>query len=199
MNLTALQTELAARGLDFLSTSRQTQFLNDAYHEINEAELWPFRLTTATGSAPLTIADLGVIEEVVNTANASTPLSRADRRSLAGWYGDLTTTGVPSWFYVDNGVVRTFPVGGTLSVRYYKAAADLSAGSDPPIFPARFHSLIVDVAQRRALGRDESDQADVALLTAEIQQGLDEMRTALLAPQVQETEMLLDLGASTDW
>jgi hypothetical protein len=69
----------------------------------------------------LTINDLGTIEEVANSAvSGSPPLDYADRRTLRDYYGDITITGSPSFFFIDNGVVRTYPVGGTLAVRYYK-------------------------------------------------------------------------------
>jgi hypothetical protein len=199
VNLGTMRTELKARGFDHLTDARLNQFLADACSELDDLELWPYRLTTATGSAPLTIADLGVIEEVVNTTNASQPLSRADRRSLVDWYGDVTTTGTPSWFYFDNGVVRTFPVGGTLSVRYYKAPAQLSSDSDTPSSPARFHMLVVSMAEKQAMLLDESDDAEVAFLQQEIASKQDQMRSALLTPQVVGVEMLMDYGASTDW
>lgn len=199
MNLGQLRTELKARGYDYLTDARANQFLADACSEVDDAELWPYRLTTASGTAPLTVSDLGVIDEVVDSNNASTPLSRADRRNLVDWYGSLTTTGTPNWFYIDNGVVRTFPVGGSLSVRHYKVPAQLSADGDTPSSPARFHPLIVSIAQKQAALLDESDDAEVAYLQQEIDHKFDQMRTALLAQQVVGVEMLVDYGASTDW
>jgi hypothetical protein len=93
--------------------------------------LWPYRLTTASGAAPLTITDLGVIEEVVDTAQSSLPLHFVSRRNLLDAYSILTTTGSPQWFYVDNGVVRTYPVGGTLSVPVLQADTGFDGGSGP--------------------------------------------------------------------
>lgn len=196
MNLGQLRTELYARGFDYLGTTRANQYLNDAYGEINDEDLWPYRTATATGAAPLTISDLGVIEDVTDTASNSAVLTYRDRRDLVDAYLDLTTAGTPTYWFIDNGVIRTVPNGGTLSVRYYKSPAEMSADTDTPILPARFHSLIVDVAARKAYF--DSDNFDAAAaLQAEVDRRYEKMRTALLDGQVQNAELLVGYGE--DW
>jgi hypothetical protein len=115
----------ADRGFDTLSDTRLGNFINQGRAELDQMFLWPYRLASASGASPLTITDLGTIEEVANSAVTGSPvLAYADRRSLRDSYGDITTTGTPGYFYIDNGVVRTYPVGGTLAVRYYKRPPD---------------------------------------------------------------------------
>lgn len=183
MNFSELKAELAARGFDYLSDTRRGQYVNAGYHEFNEEDLWSWRVDTDTGSSPLTVSDLGVIEEVVDTGNNSRPLVAEDRRNLRDWYGDLTTTGTPEFFYRDGATtVRTYPVGGTLSLRHFKLAADLT-GTDTPIIPTRYHLLIVDYAARRAYNDSDNQQA-AGLVEAEIQRQLHKVRQSDLQVQV---------------
>lgn len=195
---TDLKAELADRGFSSLSDTRLGRYVNDGYLELAEAELWPFRLATASGTAPLTVSDLGVVESVTET---STPmrLGFLSRQTLSDTYVDLTRTGQPQYVYVDNGAVRTYPVGGTLSVRYYKVPAELSSGSDAPIVPARYQSAIVDFASRRAF-EDANNTEQAEATQRECDRWLDRMRKNLLGgQQVQDRPVALDMSASGDW
>lgn len=162
MNFGTLKTELSDRGFSYLSDTRLGQYVNWGYQEINDADHWPYRRTTATGAAPLTVSDLGVIDSVVNTANGNSPLRPSTAYDLAMAYGDLTTTGTPTYYYVDGSQVKTYPVGGTLLVGYFKAPADL-ASSDTPLVPTRFHRAIVDAAASMAYRDADNFEAAEAL------------------------------------
>lgn len=181
MNFTTLKQELSDRGFAYLSDTRLGQYINWARAELDDVALWAYRSATSSGSAPLTVADLGVIETVVNTVT-NTTLDPADRRDLMAVYGDLTTTGTPSFFYVDNGVVRSYPVGGTLKVFYYKSPADLT-GTDVPLAPTRWHRTIVDIAARMAY-RDADNHASAESLQVQITRDLALMLEVLLVNQV---------------
>jgi hypothetical protein len=188
LTFATLQTELSDRGWSRLSATRLGYFINQGRADLDNLYLWPYRLTTASGSAPLTITDLGVIEEVVDTAQSSLPLHFVSRRNLLDAYGILTTTGSPQWFYVDNGVVRTYPVGGTLSVRYYKRTPDLT-GVQVPLAPADYHLLIVDLAEQRAL-RSKGDVAGAAALQPFINAGVARMINDQFGQQVEGEDYL---------
>jgi hypothetical protein len=141
------QAGLSDRGFDELSDTRLGSFINQGRAELDNLYCWPYRLTSASGASPLTITDLGTIEEVADTSQSgSPPLDYADRRSLRDSYGDITRTGSPAFFFIDNGVVRTYPVGGTLAVRYYKRTPLLVADADTPLAPVDYHLLYVDFA-----------------------------------------------------
>lgn len=182
MDFNALKTELAARGFDYLSDTRRGYFINAARHELDMLELWPYRLAEATGAAPLTISDLGTIQDVIDTGNGSYPLAAIEFGELRQAYNDLSVTGTPSYYYVDNGVLRTFMVGGTLSVRYYKRPADLSGSTDMPLSPTAYHMLIVDMASRWAQ-KDSDNSVVIPTLSSEIERQLATMRNDLLAGQ----------------
>ena len=150
MTLADLQVELQARGFDYLSTTRQNYYINSAYQiDICEDSDWPFLEVTTTGTAPLTITDLRSIESVIDTTQAC-KLRPLDRRSITDDYDtSLTTAGSPSFYYLTTATtVSVYPANttDTLSVRYWKFPAALSAASDTPVVPTRFHPLIVDAA-----------------------------------------------------
>lgn len=197
LTFATMQTELSDRGFSRLSATRLGYFINQARADLDNAMPWPYRLTSASGAAPLTITDLGTIEEVVNTANQSLPLDYSSRRSLLDSYGILTTTGVPCWFYVDNGVVRTYPVGGTLTVRYYKRTPDLT-GVQAPLAPSDYHLLIVDMAEQRA-HRGKGDVATAAALQPSIDTQFARMVDDQFGQQVQGPDVQTLSYASEDW
>ena len=187
MNLTALQTELQARGFDDVTdTTRLNYWINLAYQvDICEAEDWPFLATTATGTAPLTISDLRTVLSVIDSTNA-VKLRPMDPSNITDdWDTRLTTTGSP-WLYYVTGttVVSVYPANTTssLSVRYIKVPAALSAGSDTPVIPDRFHYLIVDAAVRRAYRNKDNFEA-AQFLDPIVEEGLQKMRDAYLTQQ----------------
>lgn len=203
MNFETLQDEFYARGFDYLDQTaagqaRAKRWLNQAHQELCEIERWPFLKTTASGAAPLTIADLGAVESVRDTAQSSASLEWKDLRGLAGSYGDLTTTGSPRWFYIDENVIRTYPVGGTLTVTYWQVPADMSADADLPVVPTRFHDLIVDMAVLRAY-KDADNFVAAGALGQMVDQALDRMRLSLLGQQHTGHDTIAIHAGSGDW
>lgn len=162
------------------------RLLNEAMHQIHDEYdgAWPFLEATATGSAPLTISDLGTIESVWDSTN-SRFLDPADRRFLIERYedGPLDDTGTPAWFYVANGSVKVYPVASnSLSVRYWKVASDLSADGDTPLMPTRFHTAIVDLAVAAA-HRLNSNEGEAQTAQGEAQRKVETMASRLLGGQ----------------
>ena len=165
LDFQALQTEFYARGFDYLNdggtgATRAKRWLNEANHQINDLEQWSYLQASTTGTAPLTVSDLGLIESVVDVANLN-PLTFMDRRGVTEYYADLTQTGNAQWYFVTGGnTVNAFPVTtATLTVRYYKVQTDMSANGDVPLMPDRFRGAIVDLAVARAL-RDKSNYVE---------------------------------------
>jgi hypothetical protein len=197
LTFATLQTELSDRGFARLTTTRLGYFINQARADLDGFRPWPYRLTTASGAAPLTITDLGTIESVVDTANNSNQLEFVSRQNLLDYYGIITTTGTPSFYFIDNGIVRTYPVGGTLSVRYFKATPDLT-GVQVPLAPPEFHFLIVDMAEQRA----HRSKGDIATANA-LQPYIDQQLQGMVEDQFGQTQgsdfVQTITGASEDW
>lgn len=161
-----LRTALADRGFQYLTAAQLGADVNTARGLLDDMYLWPYRLATASGPAPLTVSDLGTIESVTYGSGAATyPLEPLNSPDLLDAVGDVTLPGFPSVFYVDNGVVRTYPVGtGSITVRYFKATPDLAADGDTPLSPARFHlSLLLDMAVQQAYKRTDNFQGAAGL------------------------------------
>lgn len=178
MNFTTLKTELSDRGFSYLSDTRLGQYVNWAYSEINDSDFWPYRRTTTSGAAPVTISDLGIIDTVVDTAHGNVVLRPATLQDLVRNYGDVSTTGTPIYYYIDGTQVKTYPVGGTLSIGYYKVPADLT-GTDTPLVPTRFHRMIVDLAVSMAY-RDNDNHESANALRAQVDHDLTLLRMTYL-------------------
>lgn len=196
MTFAELKTELAALGYDYLSATRAGQFVNDGYQHLCEEEDWPFLEASTSGSSPVTVSDLRKIETVRDSAN-NTVLVHENREALTRKYGDLTTTGTPESYYIDSGtIVRTYPVGGTLAIRYWKVPATLT-GTDTPVVPARYHRLLLEYAVLEA-AHDANDRDAIAETQAKIDGQLARMRRSLLS-QHREGGRVQIVAGSEDW
>jgi hypothetical protein len=160
---------------------RVRRWINDAMHEVDEMENWSYLFTSTTGVAPLTIADLGTVESVVDVGNL-VPLAQIDRHSLTDTYANLANTGSISsyWYLTTPTTISTYPVSTvTLTVRYFKFGPDLAAAADAPLMPDRFRQVIVELAACKAYGDiGRPDQADACW--RDVQRQLETMRLALL-------------------
>jgi hypothetical protein len=163
MDLSTLRQEVKDRGFNYVSDSRIDRWVNLAVNEILEQADWPFLVTTAIGTAPVTITDLRTVESVEDTTNGRKLVPR-DRRELSDQYIDLTEAGTPEYYFLsDHDTIDTYPRGGVLRVRYWATQTDLAAGTDTPSIPARYHYAIVDYAVARGYAdNDEPDRAQAA-------------------------------------
>lgn len=204
LDFTALQTEFFARGFDFLNDAgagltRAKRWLNDAAHEIDELEDWPYLNASTTGAAPLTIADLRTVESVAIVSDMLV-LEPQDRRSLVDYYVDLTTTGTPTFYYITTGTtINVYPANTskTLTVRYWKFTADMSAGTDAPAMPDRFRMAVVERACAKAYRDSDNPQAAADCL-GESERIVQTMRESLLLPQHHQAETIVRTGSSVD-
>jgi hypothetical protein len=111
----------------------------------------------------------------------------------------LTTTGTPYYYYLTTGTtVAVYPANtGSISVRYWKVPAALSAGADVPILPARFHNLIVDGAVGYAYL--DVDNYEAATATFDIwRASIAKMRESLLVGQHDQADDFIWASNSVD-
>lgn len=152
MNFAELVTRFTAQGFDYLQTSEAENYLNDAYLvDICGAADWPFLEATITGTAPLSIPELGAVIYVVDSTQG-TKLTPRDPRGLSDIEPSLTNSGTPRHYYVTgSGTLNVYPLSTSeeLQVRYLQIPPRLT-GTAVPVFPERFHSIIVDGAVARA-------------------------------------------------
>lgn len=192
MNLGQLRTELNGRGFDVLDDgTRSNQYLNYAYKFICRDSDWPFLLASVTAQAPpVTITDLGPIESVFDAA-AQLTLKPIDRRTLRERVVDLTATGAPSCYYMTNQTtLTTYPVGGSLTVNYWKNPTTLSSDSDTPVIPTDWQLLIVDLASIQGM-KDAANWSEAAAAQQFFDRELQAMRHAVLSTQHDMPEFIV--------
>lgn len=157
MNFTEGLAEIVARGAQDDAT-RNGRWFNMAYREIYNSFDWPFAEATATGSAGaglVTITDFrkAIYVSDISGFGVSGPgnglqrVSKADLRDVLN-VTDFSTTGTPMWWYYDQATTTVFawPVGGQLSVNYFKRIIVDLSGVQIPAFDTEYHPIIVDRA-----------------------------------------------------
>lgn len=187
LDFTAIQTELFARGFDYLNDAgtgltRAKRWINEAMHELDSEEQWDYLFASTTGTAPITIADLDSVESVLDVA-ALNPLVQVDRSALFQDTVDLTITGQALyWYKTAPTIIAVYPVStATMTVKYYKFGPDLSAGGDAPLVPDRWRQAIVEKAAAKAF-RDSNDKAAADDCLAEYARLVSQMRDKMLTP-----------------
>jgi hypothetical protein len=204
MTLEELLTEFYARGFDYLDddgpgATRAKRWINQSYQEMCGMEDWPFLETSTTGTAPLTISDLGYIESVTNVSQDRS-LNFIDRRTLVERYPDLTTAGSATYAYLTGGdTINTYPVGSdTLRVRYLRVVNDLDESTDQPVIPAKYQYAIIDYACGRAYM--DSDNPEMAQIVRRDGDALvQQMREQFMVQQHQDTDIIVTYGYSSDF
>ena len=154
MNLQALQTELMARGYDYLPTLRQTYFINRAYTEYCLRYPWPGLEVKVSGQALPFTPDptLRAMLWLVDDKNAR-DLEGVDYREVRRLDPAGTQTGTPYCWFFDGSTIDFYPhnTDTTASFRYVQIPPALSATTDSPLVPPEFQLLIVDRAVVEAL------------------------------------------------
>ena len=143
MDYLALKTEFAARGYDYLSTTRAGYYINRGYHEFLERHPWPFAEKEVTAqNAPVTLSDLSAVVFAVDTTN-DVVLYGDDLRTIRERDPDLSQTGNPHLWFLENLEFNVYPVNTTasLTIRYLYSPSDLSRDTDEPIVPSRYQIL----------------------------------------------------------
>lgn len=198
VNLSQAQTELGARGFNgILDASRMTFYLNRGIVDFEDFWHWPWLTKTATGSAPLTIADLKFVLKVYDSTGSEL-FGISDQEDL-----DYTTTGTPGNWWIDDTsgspVLAGYPVGSaTLSVRYVAASVPLSGASDTPLIPVAYHNTWIDLAVALAY-KDRDNFAASAQLRqmaeADLQRIVERYETR---NRMNSSHMLIRAGSEDD-
>lgn len=182
MTFAELKTELIARGATDDGGTRLGRWINLGYRKIANAYDWPFTEVTATGTAlagTVVVADVRKVQFVGDISSSGQApgrqLSKITPAELSEelFIDNLATTGTPDFWYMDpaTSTIKTYPLGGTVYVRYYKRLDELT-GVQAPVFDEEYHPLIVDRAMIEAYkDTDELDTAAKALAQVEFDIG----------------------------
>jgi hypothetical protein len=182
-SLLDLRNELKARGFHFLPDARCDLFINDGYQELVEFAPWPFLRMQVTDNAPMSIPDLRQVLYVADvTGGEERTLRWIDVRDVEDLDPAQAATGTPCRYWLDNLTLNVWPqnASSTIKVRYLRVVDSLVDDIDQVIVPPRYNSLIVGLAQVRALAfdRDGSDQART--LRTELDRELAQMEFNLM-------------------
>lgn len=193
MTFTELKAALAARGFNDNTPEQLGEAINDANAELDELMPWPYREKSVIGVAPLTIPDLGQIEQVINVTK-QVPLEPEEYRNLVHKYWDLSTEGEPVWYYRSwpefLPVLATYPTNDDcIGVQYWKITPTLVGGSDTPLSPPRFHRAIVDIAVRRSF-LDSENFESAAAIQGEIDKTVAIMTQTFFSEQLQSPKII---------
>lgn len=192
MNLTQLRSHVRSltgiQSTAIISDADIDLFINEAYQEINREADWPFlraqtTITTSSnqgtyslpaGVADNSLASVAVLSNDVNRRQLR-PRSRYSTDDSSGPY----IIGRPLEYSVWNGVMELYPtpdVSETITLRYFSEPANLSSGTDVPIFDAKFHSLVAYGASVRVLIREGDDTERRGYYNLQFQNGMEQMK-----------------------
>ena len=172
MNLAAGQAELMARGFDYLTPARLTIMLNNGKNAFEDQWRWPWLELTRTGTAPLAVSGLKHVYYVQDT-DADNELLGLDVRQIAQGGTPVDEVGPPEYWWLDGPVeeivtINTWPASSAaLEARLVVDSPELSADSDTPLIPTRYHPLWIDFAVVEAY-KDSDNLVGAQALRADI-------------------------------
>lgn len=192
--LSDLRLEVKSRCPKFLTDTRATRFVNQAYLQICSTFPWPFLETTATGAAPLTLTRPQTVLSVVDTTS-QTWLQYLDRQAVVSQLDPtLAETGAPEFWWLDGDVVTVYPAStGSLSVRFVQQPVALVSDSDQVTVPLRFNDVLIDLATAKAL-RACGQINEARVVQQDADSGLERMRFALLSRQASGPDYIAVYG-----
>lgn len=134
---------------------------------------WPWLEESKESTAPFEIKDLRYVLSVNDTTQEK-PLWGTERQWILERFPKLEETGNPVWWFLDNLMLRTFPLSeDKVAVRYVKKAPKLEAATEP-LIPSEWQYLIVDWARIYALKNNDEFSIANELKTS-VQADLNEM------------------------
>lgn len=191
--------EVIDRGYNYVGQGRIGTFVQRSYRTVCAARSWPFLIETTSGTAPLSLPDLREVFSVKDTTNEAQP--RGVRREwLVAHSPNLTDTGTPQFWYLDDEALKLYPVDEAveLEVRYKKRPA-LLADSDTPLIPEEWQYLIVDLAVAHCL-RDDDEYEEARALEADVKAVIrEEMAPDLLGRNKQNPDFVERTGRVCDY
>lgn len=190
--------EVIDLGYDYVDSGRIGKFVDRAYRMLCSRRNWPFLETEVTGTAPLELSELGKVLSVYDMTNESQPRG-VDRRWLVANYPKLTEAGLPTFWYLENKTLKTYPVdeSASLSVRIKKRPTALS-DSDSPLVPDEWQYIIVDMAVIPCL-KDDDEREEARALRSDVEESIREMSADLLARNYQNPQTIGRTGSAEDY
>lgn len=201
VNLGAARADLMARGYQRFATARLNAFLNTAKNRFEDYPYdWPWLKATASGTTPLTIADLRRVRSVVDPTNHR-PLDPVDPEDVVDFEDtDLTLVGPAfQWYLTSDTILATYPVGSaSVNVRYIKFSPELTIDADTPLIPVRYHQTWVDLAEVDVLRYGDKERDSAASMEQEVFRRLEEIATVYAMQAVPMNDAMFMSGQGVD-
>ena len=156
MDVSAMITEIQEHGFEDISSTRIVAAINDAYHDVCSRYSWPWLEVTQTassviGTQALTLATpIRKVQKVVNTTDDVRLYysTMSDLVDVIDNAADVTDTGMPTNFYIYDGVLNLYPTPNAVSVyRVWGIAetSDLTSGtlSAAILVPPKHHRVLI--------------------------------------------------------
>lgn len=204
LDFSGLKAELVRRGAQD-DDDRNGRWINMAYRLIVTAYDWPFTILETTGATSAGSVTVGSNFRKVltvtdkNFGDPGRPLKRISPEELSEQLHvrDFGLTGNPEYWYYDpaNGMLKTFPVGGTIHVRYLTRLDPLVNAADLPLLDEAYQFMIVD----RAMVEVYYDMDNVASATGLMQKYTNDMaKMAADYNVISRTHTYIDVGDPYD-
>jgi len=204
MSLSALRSEVLNHGFDgtIYSSSRLNQYLNDALGELSAkaqyyGEEQELTMTTTAGTDWVAFPTGMSRLRSVRLTDPPQDLQLVDLRDVDRTGG---TTGSPYAYAVDGSGITLFPKPDgayALAIRYWRLMSPLTADTDVPSLPARYHRMLAYYAIARCFeGEDDPQQA--AYYDAKWTQAVKDLKLDLVFPLTdgpRQVKSIWDSGA----
>lgn len=217
MNLTQLRGQVQDHGYADISSGEVDAAINVAYLEICGSSAWPFLeagpagLVISPGSnyaslkAGLGSSGYAESSRVLGVAYSNKELGAISPDDFFGApapsFTGIEQVATPTHYTIFAGNLYVTPIdaamGATVQVRFLRQPGDLS-GSDTPIFPSRYHQLIVYGAVAVLAGEDDDD-GNQSRFRALFDKGLEQMKADLMIKSEGRTTPYGNTGSLNYW
>lgn len=214
MNLTAIQTDIQNHGFSDISTTDLNTAINYVYQDLLNIESWPVLQKTLTttwtaGQAQQfsAVTDIKQVLSLVDTVQGYELIPMKSDDFYKQYADVLTLSGNPVIYHqpIVNSTapmgwqVHTwpYPAGATAcQLRYLYIAPDLSAGTDVPVLPARFHRMLTYGSLIYIYQMEDDTEASMRFQGL-YDRGLARMRDDLWSQQFDRDDYILDVTSDT--
>ena len=198
MNLSELRAQVSQHGYNDISSTEIDAAINVAYLEVSGAATWPFLEEGPSSLAIGSVTRNGQLENLVGSN--SSQQARSTTRILGVTYNGNelgamssddyfayahalpTGSSAPTHYTVFANKLYVTPMltaGVSVDVRFLKQPAALTNPLDEPIFPSRYHQLVVYGAVALLAGEDDDNEVQSKFREL-LDKGLEQMRGDLL-------------------
>lgn len=204
MDRKEIREEVVASGAENIlkqagGEARINRWIQQAYREVCDFKPWPFLFAKKEGAAPLTVADLGHVQAVVDVVGRNELEPITINQLLLG---DPTQVGVGRpeyWFTEDGETIKVTPTSAGLVVRVlYRKKPAVLEDADEPIFDADYHDLIVTRVRVKVYKATDNLEA-AAEMIKDYERERDAMVHALMKPNYDKERRLTRTGRAGDY